>query len=292
MIGSTKCSVRSLARLAAISLTVIISSPPAHCTPIAFKISFPDPPSISSAASSPDPALLVSVFLDASGPQQANWIFGNQTLPLNLSGHDKITRLCFFKNPKPDTDQAHLWVETFLGDSPTPLKSVSYAKTSDCTFQKWITQIEDRILPLSLMNLSFENEIPPPGTPLINQQGKIVALLLQSASQNSAYAIPAQAVHRVQRDFSTQENLIKGWVGITLSPSSQAPRIISVTPNSPAAKAGIIPNDILVKIGPHPIARYPDAVNALFYTIPDIVTPIQILRNNRLIELSVTPIAK
>ncbi len=107
-----------------------------------------------------------------------------------------------------------------------------------------------------------------------------------------AYAIPAQAVRRVQQDMVKHRKLVKGWLGIALSPGSQIPRITSVLPNSPAAGAGILANDILVKAGAYPIARYPDAVNALFYSVPGQTTFLQVLRDNRRLNYKMTPIAK
>ena len=126
----------------------------------------------------------------------------------------------------------------------------------------------------------------------MDSKGKIVGLILQSTSPTTAYAIPAQAVRRVQRDMVEHRRLVKGWLGIALSPGSQIPRITAVLPNSPAYTAGIRKNDILVKAGAFPIARYPDAVNALFYSVPGKTTSLHILRENRRIECDVMPIAK
>lgn len=77
-----------------------------------------------------------------------------------------------------------------------------------------------------------------------------------------------------------------------VSPGSQIPGITEVLAKSPAAAAGILDNDILVKAGAYPIARYPDAVNALFYSVPGETTSLHILRNNQCTECKVTPIAK
>lgn len=246
----------------------------------------------SCAVISPDPRLIVTVTSGDADFSKGEWISGQKRVGLSLHGDDKITRLCFYKNPRPEMAENDLWADAYRNDGADSLRAVSYSKTSDCSFQKWVTHIGDKVLPLGLMSVSFQNDIPPAGTPLINLEGKIVGLVLQPASPGSVYAIPAQAVHRVQTDISEHGEFVRGWMGIALSPGSQIPRITDIIPNSPASHAGLRKNDILVKAGTSQIARYPDAVDALFYTAPGKTISLQVLRNNRRIDCFVTPIAK
>ena len=276
--------------LPALCLVSGLSAISSFAAPEPIKVEFPS--GTACAISSPDPGFLVSVHSGASNSSKATWVAGNNRTSLEFIGDDKITRLCFFKNPNPDASQAALWADDFRSENPGALRAIAYSRTTDCTFQKWVTQIGDKVLPLGLLSVSFQNGIPPAGTPLVDSSGKIVGLILQPGSATMAYAIPAQAVHRVVEDIVAHRKLVKGWLGIALSPGSQIPRITGVLPNSPAADAGILENDILVKAGAYPIARYPDAVNALFYTVPGETTSLQILRNNKRIEYQVTPIAK
>ncbi len=278
--------------LSALCLVSAILADPSSAAPEPIKIAFPSAKDAACAVTSPTPGLLVSVYSGSSKLSKADWITGEKLTELEFIGEDKITRLCFFKNPRPDASQAAFWAEDFRNENPGTLRAIAYSRTTECIFQKWVTQIGDKVLPLGLLSVSFQNEIPPAGTPLVDSKGKIVGLILQSTSPTVAYAIPAQAVHRVQQDMVAHQKLIKGWLGIALSPGSQIPRITTVLPDSPAAAAGIRQNDILVKAGAYPIARYPDAVNALFYSVPGESTSLQVLRNNKRIECKVMPIAK
>ncbi len=265
---------------------------PIAAAPDPIKIKFSSDRSIACAITSPSPDFLVSVHPGSAKLSEADWIAGERRTGLTLVGEDRITRLCFFKNPRPDTARAAQWADDFRTENPGTLRAIAFSKTTNCAFKGWITQIGDKVLPLALLNVSFQNETPPAGTPLVDSKGKIVGLILQSASSTEAYAIPAQAVRRVEQDMREHRQLVKGWLGIALSPGSQIPRITDVLPNSPAASAGIRENDILVKAGTYPIARYPDAVNALFYSVPGKSTPVHVIRNSRRIECEVTPIAK
>ena len=162
----------------------------------------------------------------------------------------------------------------------------------DCKFERWVSQIQDKVLPLRLISISFkELPIPPAGTPLLNSKEEVVGLILQPSSGYSAYAIPAEAIHRVQKDIVTHHKLVKGWLGISLSTGSKVPRITRVWPDSPADKAGLMEKDVLLKAGSYSTNRYSDAVNALFYTVPGKATEIVVLRGNQKIDSSITPVA-
>lgn len=203
-----------------------------------------------------------------------------------------VTRLCFFQNPKPAAKQSANWAAFFDGRGAKGLRAITDTGTSPCRFEKWVYQVGDKILPLGLLSVSFQGKFPPAGTPLVDADGEIVGLILQPASGNTGYAIPCQAVHRVLHDIVAHRKLVRGWMGIALSTSSQVPRITGVIPGSPAATAGLRENDILTRAGSYTTERYPDAVNALFYSVPGKPTSLEVLRDNKRIECKITPIAK
>lgn len=252
-----------------------------------FRVEFLPAANTALAVAAPDSRHLVSVYTGAAGLTQANRIQGRIKTVLILSGQDKVTRLCFFKNPKPGVGAD--WKENFGHGDPQVLRAIEDSSETECTFQGWVTQVGDKVLPLGLLNISFRGNIPPAGTPLVDSEGSIVGLILQPSSQRSAYAIPAQAVRRVQHDIDNNQKLVRGWLGISLSTESSIPRITRIWPDSPAAKANLRENDILVKAGTYPTDRYPDAVNALFYAIPGQPTRIEIMRGEKRITSTLTP---
>ncbi len=256
--------------------------------PTTFKIQFIPLATSGTAVTAPDSRYLVSVHAGAGELTGAEWIQGKILGKLEFSGQDKVTRLCFFRNPTAGK-KSEPWAKAFGTGSPQPLRAITGSGTLDCRFEKWVTQVGDKVLPLGLLNISFQKEIPNAGTPLIDSKGNIVGLILQPASGTSAYAIPAQAIHRVQHDIESNQKLVRGWMGISLSTSSSIPRITHIWPDSPAAKANLHENDILMKAGPYPTERYPDAVNALFYAIPGESTNIEVMRGEKRIISTLTP---
>lgn len=259
--------------------------------PETFGIEFIPPATVGTAVTAPDSHYIVSAHTGSAELSGAQWIRGEIVGKLELSGHDKVTRLCFFKNP---TAPKHpeSWATTFGGGDPQALRAVTSSGTLDCRFEKWVTQLGEKVLPLGLLQVSFPKNIPAAGTPLIDSKGDIIGLILQPSSEFTAYAIPAQAVHRVQHDIADHHTLVRGWMGLSLSTESSIPRITRIWPDSPASKANLRENDILLKAGAYSTPNYPDAVNALFYLIPGEATRVEVMRGDKRLASTVTPTAQ
>lgn len=241
------------------------------------------------AVASPDSSVIVSVFTNSAEFVRTDWKRGGQSTALRPLGLDPITRLCFFAQPEQEPQKTLAWHDHFEGKAPVDLKAVTIAQHIPCRHENWVQEVNKKVLPLALMSVSFAGAIPPAGTPLIDAQGKIVGLILQPAAANRAYAIPAAAVHRVQNDIVRHGKINRGWIGLSLSTESQIPRITRIWPDSPDAKIGLRENDILSKVGTHPIERYADAVNAFFYLRPGQPSTLEILRGNKTQKLTLTP---
>lgn len=264
----------------------------AAAVPEPLEIEFLPPSATARTVTSPDAKMIVSVYTGSVSLAGARPLENGSSPPLRLIGHDRVTRLCFFENPRARNPAKAVWRKHFLDRNPQPLVAIHPAGKSSCRFDKWVNRIGDKVLPLALLHVSFDDKTPEAGTPLVDADGKIVGLILQPASGQAAYAIPAQAVRRVQRDIADHRELVRGWLGISLSTGSNVPRITRVWPGSPAEKAGLREQDILVKAGQYSTQHYPDAVNALFYTVPGESTSVEILRDNKRIPREIVPVAQ
>lgn len=263
-----------------------------NALPDAFRVEFSPPARFACAVASPDPSFLVSIRTDPARLEKARRIDAGQNTELVFAGQDNVTRLCFFESPEKVDASDRLWVKDFSGRQPENLRAITDTKSIPCRFEKWVTRVGDKVLPLGLLSISFRENLPPAGTPLVNEEGRIVGLIFQPSGANAAYAIPAQAVHRVLQDTTGQGRLVRASIGFTLSTDSSVPRITRVLSDSPAALAGLRPDDILLKVGEYSTAEYPDAVNALFYTVPGKATTFVLSRKNERIERRITPAAR
>lgn len=214
----------------------------------------------------------------------------NRKIPATIVGHDPVSRLAFVRIEGDVLPKAMAWAGDINPDAEVALQSVEASGPVKCRSSGWVKQVGGKILPLALLRVNFSRKVPPPGTPLLDDAGKVVAIVFQpSGSGNTGYAIPAEAVHRVQRDLCNGGRLTRGWLGLALRAELQMPQISRVLPDSPAATAGIRPNDVLLSIGSRQIADYADAANAFFYLIPGQQVRVKLLRDAEQLEFSLTP---
>jgi S1-C subfamily serine protease len=183
------------------------------------------------------------------------------------------------------------WLNDVGSSLGSELQAMAPGGPVKCRANGWVKQVGGKILPLALLRVNFSQQVPPPGTPLLDSQGRVIAILFQESGSNTGYAIPAEAVHRVRRDVCNGGRLIRGWIGLTLRAESQTPQVVRVLPNSPAAAAGIRPADVLLSVGPRQISDYADAANAFFYLIPGQAVRMTLLRGAEPITCTLTPTA-
>lgn len=215
---------------------------------------------------------------------------GGSPVPVKVIGADPVSRLTFIKADGGIAAKVPDWAEDSGVDSSATLQSLEAAGPVKCRTTGWVKQVGGKILPLALLRVNFSKAVPPPGTPLADESGRIVGIVFQSSgSANVGYAIPAEAVRRVQQDICNGGQLIRGWLGLALRAESQTPQISRVLPDSPAAAAGIRPNDVLLSIGARQIADYADAANAFFYLIPGRPIQVKLLRDAEQLEFTLTP---
>ena len=215
---------------------------------------------------------------------------GNRVIDSKVIGHDPVSRLEFFKIDGPATPKSMEWLDS-VGDAAD---SILHASTPTGTVKGrtngWVKQVGGKILPLALMRVNFDRNVPPPGTPLLDSAGRVAAIVFQeSGTGNSGYAIPAEAVHRVRRDVCNGGRLIRGWLGLSLRAETQSPQIVRILPKSPALAAGVRPGDVLLSVGSRRINDYADAANAFFYLIPGEPVRIKVLRGVEPMEFTLTP---
>jgi S1-C subfamily serine protease len=128
------------------------------------------------------------------------------------------------------------------------------------------------------------------GGPVVDEHGKVVAMttaasagrLFHGQSAGMTFAIPidtvVQVADRVDAGVSTATVHVGATasLGVAVTPASRAPnpsaRVVSVQPGGPAARAGLVPNTVIVSVGDDTIATAADLDAALHRRRPgDIV---------------------
>lgn len=215
---------------------------------------------------------------------------GNRVIPVEVIGYDPVSRLGFLKIEGPDLPKPVAWNDQVGQDSTASLRTMEAAGSFKCQASGWVKQVGGKILPFALLRINFGRAVPPPGTPLVNEAGRAVAIVFQSAgSGDSGYAIPAEVVHRVHHDIANGGKLKRGWLGLALRAESPLPQICRLLPDSPAAAAGIKVNDVILSIGSRQVTDYADAANAFFYLIPGQAVKVKLRRNTEQLEFTLVP---
>jgi serine protease DegS len=143
------------------------------------------------------------------------------------------------------------------------------------------------------------------GGALINTDGDLIgintAILSSDGSwQGIGFATPVSIARRVMTDLIEHGRVIRGWLGVTTKDVTPALGerlnmepirggvITRVVPNSPAARSGLKPGDILVGVKGEPVADGYEAMNRVAGTRPGESIAITIIRLGQKITLDVT----
>ena len=115
------------------------------------------------------------------------------------------------------------------------------------------------------------------GGPLVDSAGQIHGINSGGLSRAFATTIPVETVNRTVRQLLERGYVARGWLGAAMQPVRFNPSaqrqlgldadsglvILSVEPDGPAASAGLLVGDVIVKLGGRPIEDVDALVDAL-----------------------------
>jgi len=146
------------------------------------------------------------------------------------------------------------------------------------------------------------------GGPLVNIDGQVVGINVAIASPGGmgnigiGFAIPVNQAKRILNELITTGQVKRGYLGVQTSPGNrELPKelqdlygvkggalVESVKPGTPAAKAGLESEDVIVRFGNRPISSFDDLESAVAETPPGRTVPVTVVRNRRETTLQVT----
>src|SRR5438067_6180043 len=125
------------------------------------------------------------------------------------------------------------------------------------------------------------------GAPLLNMKGEVVGILVSSLENNSScYAVPIEAAEKIRGDFMRFGEARHGWIGGNVSKAPEPvdgsrAEMMQVMEDTPAARAGIKPGDILLQVGRKKVAQPEDVLDASFFITAGDNVPITVMRGNQ-----------
>ena len=130
------------------------------------------------------------------------------------------------------------------------------------------------------------------GGPLVNLRGEVIGIntAIVATGQGIGFAIPANMVKRVISQLIDRGKVTRGWIGVSLQPlttelaqalgldNTRGAIVARVYPGSPAATAGLQPNDVIVKFGATPVDDYHHLQRLSSDAEPGTSVPLDVIR--------------
>ncbi|HUF92913.1 MAG TPA: Do family serine endopeptidase [Candidatus Limnocylindria bacterium] len=99
------------------------------------------------------------------------------------------------------------------------------------------------------------------GGPLVNMQGEVIGIntAIVAGGSGIGFAIPSNMARKIYTEINTKGRVTRGWLGVSIQPltpelarsfgakDNKGVLVSDVMPDSPAAKAGLKPGDILLE---------------------------------------------
>jgi S1-C subfamily serine protease len=137
------------------------------------------------------------------------------------------------------------------------------------------------------------------GGPLINMDSEVIGIntagkSLSDSASGLGFAIPVNEVKRVAEKLIQDGKIVHPALGLTAVSVSNSvasgAKVSDVSPGSPAEKAGILENDVVVKIGDRKVADGDEFVVAVRQLNVGQEVPIEVVREGRPLTLMITPV--
>jgi len=106
------------------------------------------------------------------------------------------------------------------------------------------------------------------GALVVNVAGEALGIATPALSRIAGLAIPAATIDRVVEEILTRGKVARGYLGVGLQPVELPDHqkgliVLSLAPDGPAAKAGVLIGDVLVAVGGSAVADTDDIQTAL-----------------------------
>ena len=141
------------------------------------------------------------------------------------------------------------------------------------------------------------------GGPLINARGQVIGINTAIFSQSGGsvgigFAIPVSLAKSVVTQLADSGTVTRGWLGVAIQPltpdlaktfnrpDTKGALVSSVTPSSPASRAGLKPGDIVTMYDGRSINRVGDLPRAVAETRVGREVPVSVLRDGQTVQLT------
>ncbi len=140
------------------------------------------------------------------------------------------------------------------------------------------------------------------GGPLLNMNGDVIGInaAIIAGGQGIGFAIPSNMAKKIIGELRSDRKVTRGWIGVTIQgldensakalglPNAKGALVGDVQPGNPAAKAGMQPGDVILKVNGEAVADSSDLVRKIAGIKPGAKASVVVWRNGAEKELSLT----
>jgi len=128
---------------------------------------------------------------------------------------------------------------------------------------------------------------------VVNTSGEAIGIATSALSRIAGLAIPASTIDRVVDEILSKGRVARGYLGVGLQPVELTDHqkgliVLSLEPNGPAAKAGVLIGDVLVALGGQAVADTDDIQRVLESHEVGASVPAGLVRGGAPLTLAVT----
>jgi serine protease DegQ len=137
------------------------------------------------------------------------------------------------------------------------------------------------------------------GGALVDTAGRLVGInvliLSQSGgSEGIGFAIPVDLVQTVVASLKSHGRVARGWLGWATRAASdgEGAFVVAVERNGPAHRAGIVPGDLVMRVGARRVHRVLDAANVMLGSDPGTHVAVEIVRRGlpAIVDVELAPV--
>lgn len=223
-------------------------------------------------------------------------------------GRDPATDLALLK-----VEAGHNLVPARLGNSDTLrvgewVMAIGDPLNYDKTVTVGVVSGKGRSLGISETTSSFENFIQTDaainfgnsGGPLLNVHGEVIGIntAISRMGQNIGFAVPINMAKEIIPKLRDKGKVTRGYLGIRISnldteamrawglKSADGALVQDVEEGKPAAKAGVQPGDVLIRVDAQPVRNTHDLIDYVSRKSPGEKVDIRLIRNGK--EMTLT----
>ncbi len=227
-----------------------------------------------------------------------------RSLPATFVGADRVADVAVLKIPATDlrplafgdSDEVRIGQMVIAVGNPFGLQE---------TVTKGIVSGKGRKMMSEAANEFFQTDAPinpgNSGGPLVDLNGRIIALnnAIVQNTDGIGFAIPSNTIRRIFENIRQYGRVIRPWFGVVMLPITpgiaaqlgltdlKGALVQATMENSPAARAGLMPGDVILSYNDRPIGDWKDLRNRVAETEPGHEVNVGLRRKDRDLNIRV-----